>query len=124
MKIVETTKLPFKSVAAPYQRSQQMVMDKSDGGQENFTFLISTLFPLEGKTESHVHDVDELIYIESGYGYSVANGERTPVGPGTTVYAVAGEEHQLVNESHETMKLICVYIPALPEEAVKTFPRS
>ena len=123
MKSVDTTKLPFRSVPAPYQRSQQLVMDRTDGGLENFTFLISTLFPLEGKTDNHVHDVDELIYVESGYGYSLADGKRSEVRPGTTVYAKAGEYHQIVNESPESMKLVCFYIPGLPEEAVKSFPR-
>jgi quercetin dioxygenase-like cupin family protein len=123
MKIVETTKLPFRSVPAPYSRSQQVVMDKSDGGQGDFTFMISTLLPFEGKTDYHTHEGDELIYVETGYGYSLCEGEKTPIGPGTALYAVAGEQHQVVNESHETMKLVCVFLPALAADVVKNFPR-
>jgi len=122
MRILDCTSVPSKVVPEPYRRSLQLVLDKSDGKDvQDFTFLLSTLFPYEGKTDSHVHPVDELIYIVSGYGYSLGGGQKTPVKTGTMVYASAGEEHQIVNESNETMRLLCVYIPALPDEVIAKF---
>jgi quercetin dioxygenase-like cupin family protein len=123
MQIIDSTRLPYKIVPEPYKRSQQMVLDKSDGDVGDFTLLTSTLFPFDGKTNAHTHDVDEVIYITSGYGYALSNGEKTPVAAGSVIYARAQEEHQVVNESHETMKLICMYIPALPTEMVASYPR-
>ena len=34
-------------------------------------------------------------------------------------YAKAGEAHQVVNLSNESMRLVCVYIPALPKENIR-----
>jgi quercetin dioxygenase-like cupin family protein len=116
----DTDEFPSKVVPEPYHRSLQLILDKIDGDNVgDFTFLLSTLFPYEGKTDLHTHPVDELIYITSGYGYSLYKGEKTPVKPGSFIYAKAEEEHQVVNESNETMRLVCIYIPALPEDKVK-----
>lgn len=117
---LDTKEFPSKIVPEPYKRSLQVILDKTDGDNVgDFTFLLSTLFPYEGKTDSHTHPVDELIYITSGHGYSVYEGEKTPIQAGSFIYAKAGKEHQCVNKSNETMRLVCIYIPALPEESIK-----
>lgn len=117
---LDSKDIAAKVIPPPYNRSLQLILDATDADNAgNFTFLLSTLFPYEGKTDYHVHPVDELIFICSGYGYSVDdNGEKTPLTPGSVIYAKAGLKHQCVNQSPETMKMACIYIPALPEEIV------
>jgi len=116
---LDTKTISSTVIPEPYKRSLQVVLDKTDGDNVgDFTFLLSTLFPYEGKTDYHTHTVDELIYITSGYGYSLADGKKTPIQAGSFIYAKAGEQHQCVNESNETMRLICIYIPGLPEETI------
>jgi quercetin dioxygenase-like cupin family protein len=117
---VDTKDFASKVVPEPYKRSLQLILNKTDGDNVgDFTFLLSTLFPYEGKTDMHTHPVDELIYITSGYGYSLKKDEKTPIQAGSFIYAKAGEEHQCVNESNETMRLVCIYIPALPDEVIQ-----
>lgn len=116
----DTREFPSKVIPEPYKRSLQIILDRSDGGNVgDFTFLLSTLFPYEGKTDLHNHTVDELIYITSGYGYSVYGEKQTPVQAGSFIYAKAGEAHQVVNKSNESMRLVCIYIPALPQENIE-----
>jgi len=118
---IDSKDIPSKIIPEPYNRSLQLILDKTDGENVgDFTFLLSTLFPYEGKTDYHTHPVDELIYICSGYGYSLnEKEEKTPIKTGSVIYAKAGKKHQCVNESPETMRMACTYIPALPAEAVK-----
>jgi len=64
MKVETWNTKEFSSKVVPqlYKRSLQIFLDRTDG--ENVgevTFLISTLFPSEGKTDLHIHTVDELI---------------------------------------------------------------
>ncbi len=116
----DTKSFSSKVIPEPYKRSLQVILDRTDGDNVgNFTFLLSTLFPFEGKTDYHTHTVDELIYITSGYGFSLADGKKIPIQAGSFIYAKAGEKHQCVNESNETMRLICIYIPALPEQIIQ-----
>ncbi|MBT4288569.1 MAG: cupin domain-containing protein [Deltaproteobacteria bacterium] len=118
---LDSKDISSKVIPEPYNRSLQLILDKTDGDNVgDFTFLLSTLFPYEGKTDYHTHPVDELIFICSGYGHSVdENGEKTPLKAGSVIYAKAEKKHQCVNESPETMRMACIYIPALPEELVK-----
>ena len=41
----------------------------------------------------------EIFYVEEGTGTFIVNGERIPVGPGTTVYLAPGDTHEVVNDS-------------------------
>jgi len=120
MRILNCSAIRSVVIPEPYKRSLQLVLDKSDGDDvRDFTFLLSTLYPYDGKTDAHEHSVDELIYVASGFGYSISSGEKALIGTGTLLYASAGEKHQVVNESNETMRLVCVYVPALPAQSVR-----
>ena len=80
MKVVESRECPSKVIPEPYKRSLQLIFDKSDGDMGgDCTFLLSTLFPYEGKTDYHTHPVDEIIYITSGYGYSLSEEDKIAV---------------------------------------------
>jgi mannose-6-phosphate isomerase-like protein (cupin superfamily) len=120
MKIIDAARIPSKVIPEPYQRSLQLILDKRDGEDVgDFSLILSTLYPYEGKTASHSHNVAELMYIISGYGYCITDGQKTAIRPGYSVYARADENHQIVNESNETMRIVCVFLPALSEEKIK-----
>jgi mannose-6-phosphate isomerase-like protein (cupin superfamily) len=122
MKIIDASGVPSRVIPEPYQRSLQLVLDKRDDNDVgDFSFILSTLYPFGGKTASHSHQVGELMYITSGYGYCVTNSQKIALSPGFTVYARANENHQIVNESNETMRIACFFMPALPEQDVKEF---
>jgi len=58
----DTKEFSLKVVPQLYKRSLQIFLDRTDDENiGNFTFLLSTLFPYERKTDLHTHTVDELI---------------------------------------------------------------
>lgn len=58
----DTKEFSSKVVPQLYKRSFQIFLDRTNGENVvDFTFLLSTLFPSEGKTDLHIHTVDELI---------------------------------------------------------------
>lgn len=110
--------IPLKQVPAPDLRNLQVVYDPQfDEGCKDFTFLVSTLYPINGQTDYHIHPVDEMILICSGYGEVIVEGNATPIQKGSVLYAPAGIRHQCKNFSSETMQMACFYIPALPTAA-------
>ena len=108
-----------KTVPAPYTRNLQIVYTpQMDPGMKDFTFLISTLYPVDGQTDYHIHPVDEMILILSGRGEAIMGEEKTTIEPGSVIYAPTGVRHQCKNYSDESMRMACFYIPALPDDAV------
>ena len=112
-------------VEAPKERSLQILFSPQvDNDIENCTVLMSTIAPHSGKTGIHAHPVDEVIYIITGRGEGEENGKTFKIVPGTIIYARAGVEHDCRNFSDETMQMLCVYVPALPDEIVKNITKN
>jgi mannose-6-phosphate isomerase-like protein (cupin superfamily) len=75
--------------------------------------MISTLYPIDGQTDYHVHTVDELMLICSGYGEFIIGEQSYKIEAGFVLYAPAGKKHQCKNCSSETMQMACFCIPSL-----------
>lgn len=69
-----------------------------------------------------VHHLDQVLVFVSGTGYSLLDGKRGPIGPGTVVVVPAGTEHNFVNTGDEPLKLFTVYAP--PEHPDGTVHRT
>ena len=107
-------------VDPPNERSLKVLLTpQMDEGCPDATFLLSTILPHGGQTGVHTHDVDEVIYIISGYGTGEEAGQTFDIEPGVLIHAKAGVEHNCTNLGDETMQLFCAFIPALPETTVK-----
>lgn len=120
------SEIPTKKTDKPNERSLQILYSLSpDSARRGFrdqhdaTVLVSTIYPHGGRTGVHTHPVDELICVISGRGYGKEQEDRFAIEPGTVIYAPANVEHDCVNLSNETMKLLCVYLPALPQQTVE-----
>ena len=106
-------------VDPPNERSLQILHSPQvDKGVPNFTLLMSTIAPHTGQTGMHTHPVDEFIYVITGRGEGEEEGKTFTIEPGTIIYAPAGVKHDCRNYSDQTMQMLCVYVPALPDEAV------
>jgi mannose-6-phosphate isomerase-like protein (cupin superfamily) len=68
--------------------------------------------------------VDEVIYVITGRGEGEENGRIFKIEPGTIIYAPAGAKHDCRNFSDEIIQMLCVYIPALPNEVVKKITKN
>ena len=60
---------------------------------------------------SHPHS-EEVIYILSGSGRVLVDGEVAPVRAGSAVLFPQGKPHMLQNTSGEEMKVVCFFAPA------------
>ncbi len=60
---------------------------------------------------SHPHS-EEVIYVLSGRGRVLVDGEIAPVRAGSAVLFPQGKPHMLQNTGQEEMKVICFFAPA------------
>lgn len=83
--------------------------------ENGYTFLVAYIAPF-GSNNRHEHTVDEVMYVASGQGRAVKGDEEGDLTPGSLIHAPTGILHQVFNDSPETMKLVCLFNPALPAE--------
>jgi mannose-6-phosphate isomerase-like protein (cupin superfamily) len=81
--------------------------------ENGYTFLVAYIAPF-GSNNRHEHTVDEVMYVASGHGRGVKGDEEGVLSPGSLIHAPSGVLHQVFNDSPETMKLVCLFNPALP----------
>lgn len=60
---------------------------------------------------SHPHS-EEVIYVLSGRGRVLVDGEIAPVRAGSAVLFPQGKPHMLQNTGQEEMKVVCFFAPA------------
>jgi mannose-6-phosphate isomerase-like protein (cupin superfamily) len=115
MEIVKAWEEEGVKIPAPYSRTIKVLFapDRHDVGELTFSFA---LIDPGGQTDYHTHDRPELIYIVSGRGVGVCDGERVAVEPDVILYVRAGEKHQMINTGPETLKLATVFVPPFTAE--------
>lgn len=111
MKLVKAWEEEGVEIPAPYQRRIKVLFAPDKEGVDEITFSHAILPPL-GRTDYHQHDRPELIYVVSGQGTCVHEGEETPITADVALWVPAGEMHQIVNTGYEPIKLATVFIPA------------
>jgi mannose-6-phosphate isomerase-like protein (cupin superfamily) len=53
-----------------------------------------------------------LIYVVSGKGLCVHEGQEAPVQEDVALWVLAGEQHQMINTGDVPLKLATVFVPA------------
>lgn len=126
MPVKKIWEVPSVHLDAPTARNMQVVFTpQKDPGMGDLTLLIVNLYPHTGTTGLHIHaDGDEMILITGGRGEGVEGGQKFEIVPDTVVYAKKGVEHCITNTSDETMRLVCVFSPAMGDERVKSLTES
>jgi len=63
-----------------------------------------------GNTPRHSHDYEHEVYVVSGNGEVLLDGERHPIKGGDVIYVPANEEHQFTVDggSSESLRFLCV----------------
>jgi quercetin dioxygenase-like cupin family protein len=82
---------------------------------ESYTFLVAYIPPF-GSNNLHEHTVDEIMYVLSGKGKVRVDESEGALDTGSLIHAPADTLHQIFNDSPETMKLVCLFKPALPND--------
>ena len=102
-------------IPAPYQRRIKVLLAPDKEGVEELTFSHAIL-PAGGRTDYHIHDGGELIYIVSGQGICLHDGVETPIAADMVMWVPGGEKHQMINTGYEQLKLATVFIPPITAE--------
>ncbi|MEK7407583.1 MAG: cupin domain-containing protein [Acidobacteriota bacterium] len=111
MKLVKAWEEQGVEIPAPYQRRIKVLFAPDKEGVEPLTFSHAIL-PPGGRTDYHIHDRPELIYVVSGEGICVHEGQQTPITADVAMWVPAGERHQMINTGYGPLKLATVFIPA------------
>jgi len=110
--VLNVSEISGVKVPVPNERVLKVLMCPELGNVEGLTILVSIIMP-GSTTGLHTHDVDEYMYVVTGRGESIAEGESSPVESDSVIFAPKGVEHEVRSTSEETLKLFCVYVPAL-----------
>ncbi len=123
MAVVNTWEVKGTMVPKPFERMLKVCMSPEDGSTKDFTLIVSLISP-RSSTSYHSHaEGGELMFVVTGRGRVTIEGNESPIGADTAVFAPLGVRHRLVNDSDETMKVICVFVPPLPPRYVERVVR-
>ncbi len=111
MEIVKAWEEEGVKIPAPYARTIKVLFAPDAHNVGELTFSFALIDP-GGQTDYHTHDRPELIFVVSGRGVSICEGESFNVQGDVVLYVRAGEKHQMINTGAETLKLATVFIPA------------
>jgi quercetin dioxygenase-like cupin family protein len=82
-----------------------------DDGAERLVAGVVT-FPSTGDSEPHSHAIEEeVLYVVSGRGALVCDGERHLLEPGSYVFVPPGVEHFVRNDGEEPITLFYAFSP-------------
>jgi mannose-6-phosphate isomerase-like protein (cupin superfamily) len=109
----EGWKFPAIKVESPNMRYLKLIASPETTGYNKATVLFSHI-PPGGTTGRHVHaNSDEIIYFV-GRGEGTVDGDKVKIETDSVMVAPMGVEHECRNTSEtETLKLFCVFLPAL-----------
>jgi len=91
-------------------------------GAKHLSMCVIKVEPGQTVRPAHSHpNGEEVIYIVSGSGRVMVNGEVSPVREGTAVLFPQGEVHMLQNTGDTQMKVACFFAPATSLDNYKFF---
>lgn len=103
-------------------RSMRWLANENSLGARNLSVCVIRVMPGETVRPAHSHpNSEELIYIITGSGKVMIEGEVGEVRTGTAVLFEQGKIHMLRNTGDVEMKVICFFAPATSVDNYKTF---
>jgi mannose-6-phosphate isomerase-like protein (cupin superfamily) len=68
----------------------------------------------EGSPENRHRGADQSLYVVSGTGSALVNGQRYPLRPGTLPLIEYRDKHEIKNTGHELLRTLNIYVPTCP----------
>lgn len=103
-------------------RRLRWVVTKENTGAQYCTMAVIRVAPGQRVRPAHSHpNGEEIIYILSGHGRVLVDGEVEPVKAGCAVLFPQGKIHMLHNLSDEEMKVACFFAPPASLENYRFF---
>jgi len=99
---------PKSEVQMPGVKGATMsIMVGRDDGAPNFA-LRQFGVAAGGHTPRHSHDYEHEVYVISGTGEVLLDGEYRPIRGGDVIYVPADHEHQFRASDDESLRFLCV----------------
>lgn len=119
MKIIHETDVPETQQLG---RSMRWLVHPDALAAANLSFCVIQVAPGEACRPAHSHPhSEELIYILSGTGKVMIEGDVGDVRAGTAVLFEEGKVHMLKNTGSGEMKVACFFAPATGLDNYRTF---
>lgn len=106
-------------------RSVREVFSRRTTGSEQAALRLVAVDPFRPDSPRHPHvhrTTEEVIYVLSGTGTSVVEGERFGMRPGDALWVPPGARHMTVASGKEPLQLLCFFPTAAPEEDTMELP--
>ncbi|OWK35295.1 cupin domain-containing protein [Fimbriiglobus ruber] len=83
-----------------------------------------TLAPAEteGGPDNRHHGADQWLYVVSGTGAAIVEGERVELRDGTLVLIPRGDQHEIRNTGDTPLKTLNLYVPPAYTDAGEELP--
>ena len=103
-------------------RSMRWLVNEDSLQAKNLSVCVIRVQPGEAVRPAHSHpQSEELIYIMSGHGKVMIEGEVGEVKTGSAILFEQGKVHMLKNTGDTEMKVICFFAPATNIDNYKMF---
>lgn len=101
----EVTREPVNMEGASGARMALMI--GQEHGATNFSLRSFEVAP-GGHTPQHQHDYEHEVFVVSGQGTVLLEGERRPIHAGDVIYIPANEEHQFRVVGDDPLSFLCL----------------
>jgi mannose-6-phosphate isomerase-like protein (cupin superfamily) len=92
-------------------RDWYYLLGPMNSGAKNLTFGLAE-FPGKTLAAPHVHaGEEEIIYILSGTGATIAGEQEIPLAPGVAVFIPPGLRHQIRSDGPGPLRLVTLFSP-------------
>jgi len=108
VKVRRVAEVQGVEIPQPFARLVKVVFAPDRGDVEDLTFITTAIYP-GGSTDCRFRDRTELIYVLSGRGVLLCNGQEFCLEPDTAVLVERGDEIQLRNPGPEVLRIVSVY---------------
>lgn len=103
--IDQTSRSPVKMEGV--KGATMAVMVGREDGAPNFALRQFEIEP-GGNTPRHAHDYEHEVYVVSGEGEVLLEGQYRPVRGGDVIYVPADQEHQFRASAQEALRFLCI----------------
>lgn len=115
MSLVRLWEIEGFKAEPPHERVLKVLLSPDRGVTKNIS-LGMTLLPPNSSSSYHAHDEEEEIwYVISGRGKAIIGNKEFLIERDVALYIPPKTQHQLVNTSDETLKILWIFSPPGPE---------
>ncbi len=108
------------SVPAPYKRllTTYLMPENAPAGLPYSVHLCE--WEPGQQNDMHSHTVEtETMYVLSGHGKAICGSEEISLEPNGMLVASPGQEHVIINNGNENLRLLCIFSPPTTAKALR-----